>query len=143
VIVLDTNVVSELAGPEPNQNVINWILQQRDEDVYITAATLSELVEGVMKLPEGRRKNDLDDRILDAIGNFYDRTLDFTANAAVTYGRFVPDRLAVGRPIERADAEIAACCLQVGAALATRNTKDFEEIPGLEVINPWEAIEIS
>lgn len=92
-----------------------------------------------MRLPDGRRKNELDDRILKAISDFYDRTLDFTANAAVAYGRFVPDRLAVGRPIERADAEIAACCLQVGAVLATRNVKDFDEIPGLEVINPWEA----
>lgn len=139
MIILDTNVVSELAGPKPDANVANWILQQRDEDVYITSTTLSELVEGVMRLPDGRRKNDLDDRILNTVGDFYDRTLDFTANAAVTYGRFVPDRLSNGRPIERADAEIAACCLQVGASLATRNVKDFEGIRGLEVINPWEA----
>ncbi len=138
MIVLDTNVVSELAAPETNVNVEEWIRAQHDEDIYITAATLSELVEGVMLLPEGRRKNDLDDRIVEAIGEFYDRTLDFTANAAVTYGRFVPDRFSIGRPIKRADAEIAACCLQFGAALATRNTKDFEGIPGLEVINPWE-----
>lgn len=138
MIVLDTNVVSELAGPEPDPNVANWILQQNDEDVYITSTTLSELVEGVMRLPDGRRKSDLDDRILNTVSDFYDRTLDFSANAAVTYGRFVPDRLAIGRPIERADAEIAACCLQVGASLATRNVKDFEAIPGLDVINPWE-----
>ncbi|MBJ7458896.1 MAG: type II toxin-antitoxin system VapC family toxin [Thermoleophilaceae bacterium] len=137
MIVLDTNVVAELAAPETDPNVASWILRQRDEDIYITAATLSELVEGVMQLPDGRRKNELDDRIVEAVEDFYDRTLDFTANAAVTYGRFVPDRFSIGRPIERADAEIAACCLQFGATLATRNVKDFEGIPGLGVINPW------
>lgn len=65
--------------------------------------------------------------------------LDFDFAAALEYGRFVPDRMKIGRPIARADAQIAACCLTNGATLVTRNTRDFEEIPGLELINPWKA----
>jgi predicted nucleic acid-binding protein len=139
MIVLDTNVVSELAGPEPDPRVVSWTAELEDEEVYITSTTLSELVEGVMRLPEGRRRNDIDERVSRAVAAFYDRTLDFSADDAIVYGRFVPDRDAeAGNPISRADAQIASCCLAAGAVLATRNVKDFEGIPGLEVINPWE-----
>lgn len=89
-------------------------------------------------MPEGRSRSAVDDRTSQVIGGFYERTLSFDANAAIEYGRFVPDRFAIGRPIDRADAQIAACCIVTGATLATRNVKDFEKIPGLKVINPWE-----
>jgi predicted nucleic acid-binding protein len=137
-MVLDTNVVSEYTKPDCDPNVAAWVDQFPPEELLITSTTVSELVEGVMSLPEGRRKNALDDQTGAVIGAFYERVIPFDANAAVEYGRFVPDRVAAGRPIERADAQIAACCLVLGAPLATRNTKDFEEIPGLEVVNPWE-----
>lgn len=138
MIVLDTNVVSELTAPSCNPNVDSWVDEFPPEALWITSTTISELVQGVMKMPEGRSRNAVDDRTSQVIGGFYERTLSFDANAAIEYGRFVPDRFAIGRPIDRADAQIAACCIIAGATLATRNVKDFEEIPGLKVINPWD-----
>ena len=138
-MVLDTNVVSEYTKPEPDPRVLEWIDQFAPEELFITSTTFSELVAGVMALPEGRRKNQLDDMTSAVITSFYDRVIPFDANAALEYGRFVPDRAAIGHPRERADGQIAACCISAGAPLATRNLKDFRDIPGLVVINPWEA----
>ena len=137
-IVLDTDVASALIRAEYNRAVAEWILEQHDEDIYLTSITVSELVFGVMRMPEGRRKSEVDDNVSAFVGEFYDRTVDFDASAAIEFGRFVPDRLSVGRPIERDDAEIAACCIAHHATLATRNTKHFQDIPGLDLINPWE-----
>lgn len=138
-IVLDTDVSSALIRAERNPGVVRWAAGLQNEEVFLTTTTISELVLGVMKMPEGRRKNEIDDSVAALITIFQDRIIDFDFSAAVEFGRFVPDRFAIGRPIERADAQIAACSVVNGAVLATRNAKDFEEIPGLETINPWEA----
>lgn len=137
-VVLDTNVISELAKRVPEPSVGAWAEGFPPETLWTTSTTISEIVQGVMQMPEGRRKNEVDDRMMIAIGAFYDRTLLFDGNAAVEYGRFLPDHVSSGRSIKRSDAQVAACCISAGATLATRNVKDFEEIPGLEVINPWE-----
>lgn len=139
MIVLDTNVISELSAPDCDPAVSAWVDRFPPESLWITSTSVSEVVNGVMAMPEGRSRNAVDDRTGHVIDAFYSQTLPFDGNAAVEYGRFVPDRFAIGRPIDRADAQIAACCLSAGATLATRNTKDFDEIPGLEVINPWKA----
>lgn len=136
-IVLDTDVISALFRPELNPKVADWAGSLGDDQVYLTTTTASELILGVMSAPEGRRRNELDDIVAAVLSAFSDRLYDFDFYAALEYGRFVPDRLADGRPIARADAQIAACCIANGAALATRNTKHFQAIPGLEVIDPW------
>lgn len=137
MIVLDTNLLSELGREHCDPTVLAWVETQDRGALWITSTTISELVLGVMQLPDGARKNRIDDANSQLIGMFYDRTLYFDGNAAVEYGRFVADRIASGRPIDRADAQIAASCTTRGAALATRNIKDFEGIPGLELIDPW------
>lgn len=139
MIVLDTNVISELASRNCNPEVNAWVDEFTADELWITSTTVSEVVQGIMSMPEGRSRDEVDVRTGRVIGAFYDKTLSFDANAAVEYGRFVSDRFATGRPIDRADAQIAACCLMAGATLATRNTKDFEDIPGLETVNPWDS----
>ncbi len=139
MIVLDTDVVSGLIRGEQNQEVVDWLTGLGDDEVFLTSTTMSELIFGVMRLPEGRRKNELDDHVSSFVASFHDRVLDFDFVAALEYGRFVPDRFAAGRPIERDDAQIAACCVANGATLATRNVKHFGAIPGLTVVNPWDA----
>lgn len=139
VIVLDTNVLSELGKRECNANVSNWTEQQDPGDLWITSTTISELNLGVARMPEGKRRDTLGDVNARFVAAFYDRTFSFDSHAAGVYGRLVADRMSGGRPISREDAQIAASCIATGAALATHNTRDFDAIPELELIDPWEA----
>jgi predicted nucleic acid-binding protein len=138
-LVLDTDVLSALLKPEKNQQIVRWADSVSEHELFITSTTVSELIYGLVRAPEGRRKDQLDDGISRLVSMFGDRVLNFDFAAAFDYGRFVADLQAGGSSIDRADAQIAACCRANGAALATRNTKDFEDIPWLTVINPWEA----
>lgn len=140
MLVLDTDVVSALIRRDRNRSVALWLRDREDDEMYLSSTTVSELIAGVMRLPEGRRRSEIDDGVAALVSSFSDRIVDFDFAAAFLYGRFVPDRFAIGRPIDRADAQIAACCLATGATLVTRNAKDFESIPGLKMINPWDLV---
>ncbi|CAN5220149.1 type II toxin-antitoxin system VapC family toxin [soil metagenome] len=137
MIVLDTNVLSELTRPAPDPAVVRWLDAQ--PELFTTATVLAELVYGVTRLPAGRRRDLLEREIGElAEGGLAGRILPFDEHAAREYGAVVAARESRGMPISQADAQIAAVCLSTGAALATRNTGDFRELP-LTLINPWEA----
>lgn len=139
MIVIDTNVVSELARPEPRERVIDWLDSLPAAEVSITAVTAAELSYGIARLPAGRRKSALQATIEGLLEeDFRGRVEPFDLIAANYYGSIVAEREAVGRPISVADAQVAAICRKLNAALATRNTKDFERT-GLELIDPWQA----
>lgn len=140
MIVLDTNVVSELMRAEADQRVIDWLDGQIAEGVFITSVTAAELLHGVERLPHGQRKA----RLAKAVGELLDiefggRILPFDALAAVEYARVLADRSAQGRPVSMADAMIAATAIAYGIdALATRNAPDFDGT-GIDVVDPWTA----
>jgi predicted nucleic acid-binding protein len=139
VIVLDTNVISEIFRPAPDPHVIAW-LEDLTGDVAVTAVTLAELLAGVRRLPDGRRRSVLAERI-DAALEPYRETraiLPFDAAAAEHYAEILAARSAAGRPIHTADAQIAAICRAHGATCATRNVKDFDGT-GVDVVDPWAA----
>jgi len=136
VIVLDTNVISELTRPAPSDRVMAWVDSQ--DDVAITATTVAELLYGVARLPDGVRKSRLTDGVQEMLdGPLRDKVLAFDRTAAAHYAEIVTGRDQVGRPIAMADAQIAAICRARGAALGTRNVRDFESA-GIAVINPWD-----
>ena len=138
MIVLDTNVVSELMRPRGEAHVIAWADEQPADRVYLTAVTTAELRYGVARMPDGRRKTDLADRLQRTIAEeFASRILSFDDNAAALYADIVMGRERRGLPISMADAQIAAICRHHGAGLATRNTKDFAHT-GIDVIDPWD-----
>jgi toxin FitB len=138
VIVLDTNVISELARKVPHPGVLSWLDSLEISDVATTAITAAELRYGVARPPEGQRKRDLTGEIRGILTeDFNGRVLPFDERASLRYADIVADRERIGRPIGVADAQIAAICRDLGAILATRNTADFEET-GIEVINPWD-----
>jgi toxin FitB len=137
VIVLDTNVISELTRQTPAPGVLTWLDSLAVAEIATTAITAAELLYGVARLPDGRRKTELAaavDGLLD--DDFQDRVLSFGEPAARRYADIVSHRERLGRPIGVADAQIAAICRAVDATLATRNTDDFEET-GIELVNPW------
>src|SRR5262245_39454826 len=134
MIVLDTNVISELMRPRGEPRVVAWTDQLQAGEVYLTAITTAELRYGVVRPPDGRRKTDLADRLQRTIEeDFAGRILAFDDNAAAQYANIVTDRERRGQAISMADAQIAAICRHHGAGLATRNTKDFAHT-GIDVI---------
>lgn len=139
MIVLDTNVVSEIFRRRPEPRVLAW-LEALTDDVAITAVTLAELLAGVRRLPSGRRKTDLGVAIDRAIRPYRDTrsVLAFDDAAAAEYAEVLVECEHAGRPINMADAQIAAICRFHSATCATRNTKDFART-GVQLINPWEA----
>jgi toxin FitB len=137
VIVLDTNVISELARQVPDPGVLSWLDSLDVSGLATTAISGAELRYGVARLPEGHRKRELTVVIRGILTeDFYGRVLPFDERASVRYAEIVSGRERIGRPIGVADAQIAAICRDLGATLATRNTSDFEET-GIELIDPW------
>lgn len=138
MIVLDTNVLSELMRPVPEPRVLAWSDSIPAQQTSITSVTISEILYGIGRMPTGMRRRRLQS-IAEAIfeEDFRGRILAFDANAAVEYAALVLEREAEGRPISMADAQIAAICRVANCALATRNSRDFE-FTGVSIINPWE-----
>ncbi len=138
MIVLDTNVVSELMRPEPAAAVVDWVDGQPAAEIYLTAITVAELLYGVARLPDRQRKVALAERVEELLSNdFEHRISPFDETAAAHYADIVAHRERTGRPISMADAQIAATCRSHGALLATRNVADFTDT-GILIVNPWE-----
>ncbi len=137
MILLDTNVLSELMKPAPETSVVRWVDEQLVETVYISAITRAEIELGIALLPDGQRKQQIADAAQQMFAQFAGRCLVFGETAAIQYGQLVAARTRNGRPITVEDAQIAAIALAGGLRLATRNEKDFADIPGLMVVNPW------
>ena len=137
MIVLDTNVISELMRPTPSSTVSTWLSLETPSDVFLTAVTEAELRYAVALVPDGRRRRALE-RVVEEIirEDFRGRVLPFDSQAAPVYARIVSERRAAGRPISQLNAQIAAIALTHAATLATRNVRDFEGC-GLELVDPW------
>lgn len=137
MILLDTNVLSELMRPAPSAAVIAWIGGQSAASLFLSAITEAELRYGLALLPNGQRQRRLLDQVEAMLAeDFAGRILPFDRPAAAAYARIAAGRRLSGRPISQADAQIAAVALSRGAAVATRNVADFLEC-GVEVIDPW------
>ncbi len=136
MILLDTNVVSELFQPRPNPIVCNWLVKN-DERLLLNAVTLAELAYGIAMLSDGRRKAALQAQFDRVEQQFLYKTIPFTAKEAVEFGPLRAKARLRGRPMSVPDCQIAAIAKVLGVPLATRNTRDFE-LCGLELINPWD-----
>lgn len=137
MIVLDTNVVSELMRRRPDAAVLAWADAEDPRTLAITAVTTAELLHGVARLPHGARMHKLAAAVHGLLlEDFEGRVLSFDAPSALHYGELVAARERAGRPIGVADAQIAAICRHHGALLATRNVRDFEAT-GVELLDPW------
>lgn len=138
MILLDTNVLSELMRPEPAPRVVDWIAAQPAQGLFTTSITQAEILHGVMLLPPGKRRDAFEAAAQAMfVEEFAGRVLPFGADAALPYACIAVDRRRVGRPISHFDAQIAAIARCYGAAIGTRNVADFEGC-GVEVLNPWE-----
>ena len=139
MIVLDTNVISELMRHRPDQAVFTWVAAQPRSLLYTTSINKAEILYGIAALPEGRRRSYLEETAAAMFAEeFAERILPFDAAAATHYAEIVVARRRAGNPIEAFDAQIAATALVFGADIATRDIGGFSGC-GVTVINPWTA----
>jgi len=137
MILLDTNVVSELMRPVASPAVLRWLSKYSADELYCNAIVVAEILYGVELLPDGKRKSELlagAERLFKVVMG--GRILPFDEQAAQQFSRIAAGRRSRGRPIAELDAQIAAIAHVHGAALATRNTHDFEDC-GVRLFNPW------
>lgn len=139
MIILDTNVVSELIRATPDPGVRAWVNSLPSTQIATTAITAGELYCGVARLPAGQRRQQLAVAVSTLLNDaLRGRIAAFDERASRRYADVVTGRERAGRPIGVPDAQIAAICRELGAVLATRNVKDFEET-GVELVDPWQA----
>ena len=139
MIILDTNVISELMAPSPAVEVERWAAARPATSLFATSVTQAEILFGVRLLPKGRRRDRVEAAAEALFAKvFAGRLLPFGSDAAVAYARIAADRRRRGSPISSLDAQIAAIARASGATLATRNVRDFTGC-GIEIVDPWSA----
>jgi len=137
MIVLDTNVISELMRVKPAEEVMRWIDAQPRNSLCTTTVTQAEVLYGLESLPQGKRR----DTLLEVARTVFDtdfsgRVFPFDGDAARAYAHIAATRRRAGRPIPQLDGQIAAIAVAIGSELATRNRSDFEGC-GIELHDPW------
>lgn len=137
MIVIDTNVLSELMRAEPDAAVLDWFGQEPPAGLFTTTVSQAEILYGLALLPEGKRRDGLQDAAAAMFQeDFVGRILPFDSDAAHAYAAIAVGRKAAGQPISQFDAQIAGIAQSRGARLATRNVADFAGC-GIVVVNPW------
>ncbi len=137
MIVLDTNVISELMRNDPDPNVLRWTNNQEPQSLFTTAITAAELLSGIERMPAGQKRAELGQRMKVVLEEgFRGRILPFDESCAMHFARIFAHRRAVGRRIEEPDAMIAAICSLRQFKIATRDAGGFTDC-GIEIINPW------
>jgi toxin FitB len=135
VILLDTNVISELMRAEPNPAVERWFLMN-EEICRICTIAIGEIAFGIAKLEAGEKKSKLLGQLAEWRVRFAQRTLSFDITAALIYGDILANARTFGRPMSLPDAQIAAIAGASDFELCTRNTSDFSTT-NIRLINPW------
>jgi predicted nucleic acid-binding protein len=137
MIVLDTNVLSEMIKPKPDVRVARWVDGQPIDNLFTTAVTQGEVLYGIAILPKGKRRSLLETTMWDLFARgFAGRILPFDEVAVPSFAEIMAHRRQAGRPIAQIDAQIAAIARSRGATLATRNARDFEDC-GVGLVDPW------
>jgi predicted nucleic acid-binding protein len=139
VIILDTNVISELIAPAVSLPVEAWLSRQASDDLWVTSFTVSEMFYGAFKLDEGKKRQALEAAIAGILfDDFEGRILPFDDEAAMCHADLHARLRREGHPTQDSDALIASIALAADAAIATRNLKHFQHC-GVDLINPWTA----
>ena len=137
MIILDTNVLSELMRASPSAQVANWLGSMSQSTIFTTAVTKAEILYGLEPMPRGR-KRELLQRAVTAMltERFPNRVLPFGEDEAPIFAHLAATRRGLGRPIGQFDCQIASIARIHGASVATRDIRDFADC-GLDLIDPW------
>jgi predicted nucleic acid-binding protein len=139
MIILDTNVISEIMLPAPAPRVLRWLDRQPPQSIWITSVNLYEIRYGLQSMPSGKKQTALSALLQRWLGEVVQhRIANFDQTAALQAADLAASLKLKGRPRDERDTMIAGVVLANHATLATRNTKHFEDI-AKSVVNPWEA----
>ncbi|MBT3556968.1 MAG: type II toxin-antitoxin system VapC family toxin [Rhodospirillales bacterium] len=139
MIIVDTNVLSELMRHEPDPSVVGWVKAQATTSLFATTITQAEILYGIRLLPHSKRRAEIEEAAREMFqADFTGRVLPFDGDAAQAYAEIVVARREEGRPISQFDAQIAAISFSRNSIVATRNISDFEGC-GIQLIDPWDA----
>jgi predicted nucleic acid-binding protein len=137
MIVVDTNVLSEVMRPIPSGKVVRWMAERPASSLFTTTITLGEVLYGLELVPSGKRRVALQQAIEKMFEEeFTGRILTFDRDAARAFADISARCRRLGRPIGEMDAQIAGIARSRGAAIATRNVLDFQDC-GVQLIDPW------
>jgi toxin FitB len=137
MIIIDTNVISEMMKPSPMPAVISWVDSQEATQLFITTITIAEIFYGINVLPDGNRRRLLEESFDKALKDaFKHRVLSFDETAAHFYGKIMSQRKILGRPLGIPDGQIVAIARTHNFSIATRNIRDFADCE-VDVINPF------
>jgi predicted nucleic acid-binding protein len=137
--LLDTNVPSEFSRDRPEPRVVAWLKAQPPTRLYLSAVTIGEIRKGLVVLPQGRRRTELEAWFhTDLLVWFRNRILPVTDSIADRWGVLEGQCQLKGTPLNTADGLIAATALEHDLTLVTRNVKDFAGL-GVVLLNPWDA----
>lgn len=137
MIVMDTNIISEFMTSPPANSVLDWLNNQDVTLLYLTTISIAEIIFGLRVMPKGKRRQLLEVRFEQFVAKAFEgRVLVFDETAARLYGEIRAHKKNSGRPMSNFDGQIASIARSKGFAIATRNTKDFEDC-GVELINPF------
>lgn len=132
--LLDTNVLCELGKDKPAPSVIDWFTAHSDDELLISSITVGEITYGIEKKENGRAKKQLSEWFNSVLLEWFgESVIALDTEVMLTWGRLK----AAGRTLPILDSQIAAAALTYDATLVTRNTKDFDGIEGLRVVNPF------
>jgi len=138
VIIADTNVVSEFMKDKPDTTVLAWAQGLDAADLTICVVTVEEIERGLGRLPEGKRRRNIEQRWHKLVDAFSDTIAVYDVAAARATAEILVGAEAGGHPIGLADAQIAGICVVSGSVLATRNVRDFDRVAALNIVNPFE-----
>jgi toxin FitB len=134
--LLDTNIISNVVKPSPSEDLLAWMAEQKDEDLFISSLTVAEIRRGVLEKPAGKRRDQLEAWFSGPEGPqalFAGRVLPFDEGAALIWAWLMADGKSSGRSRSALDTIIAAVAEANGCVVVTDNERDFE---GVEIINP-------
>ena len=134
--LLDTNIISNVTKPAPSEMLIDWMADQVDDDLFISAMTVAEIRRGVLEKPAGKKRRELESWFSGPEGPqalFVGRILPFDERAGLIWARLMAEGTAAGRPRSGIDMVIAAVAEANDCLVVTDNERDFA---GLEIVNP-------
>jgi len=136
--LLDTNVISELLRPLPDERVAAWCKAAPKSQLHVSVISFGEIRKGLTIMPAGARRYQLEEAFQVLIPHWFeDRILPVSKSVAERWGLFEGQRQLMGRPLHVADAQIAATAWEHSLILVTRNVRDFEAL-GMSILNPWD-----